>query len=704
MAKQVINTGAVANDNTGDPVRTAFTKTNSNFTELYNRLDIPTISGQAGRYLTNNGSVLSWAAVSGAGGGIELTDLSVSTATASGSGSLAYDNTSGVFTFTPPSISTWDGTTISDHLLPDTDVAYDLGSATNKFRDLYLSGSTINLGSETISLGVDGGVTFSSVNADAINVGGSIIQPDASGNLAIPGISSLRFKPDDIAVLTQGILNADAPVNNDWIVIDALTWLVANAVDPSNEPYYTIRSSGWVPSTYLPVFDGDDISGVTIDTATYYPEGAEYQTLEIVNSDLMLAIPPCDTTDFDAILAAGNSASAVLQCGVESLSETSFSAFPGASDQDLNTTDSPNFVNLGLAGTEGADATLSISTDKNFVIGLNDTTTGSKTFQFETDGSFLLEGSIYVDGNIYGGAGNRLYLSGDEGDGSPSVNLPNSINGGTTPIAIDNQFGGGVQIQTSTGNWLFDDTRFLHFPSSGTDDYNIGENVDGFNIRSDLSFGIATNFTTDAKYWTFGTDGTLTLPDVGNIVSTGHLNLDANYDGGHSVYIGNNHPTAGSLGGVVLGDVRGGFVDIKTTQFIISETSVPDHSTGSTGDILGQVAFDGSYIYYCTANYIGTPTTVSWSNFSEFDLGGGDHYVQADIADPSQLNGVLTITNVVENGVTSSELVTSYALISGNTYKFYLANTTEPWNTLQTSSLQVVPNIWKRVAWSNDTW
>lgn len=36
MAKQIINVGTTANDRTGDPLRTAFTKTNANFTELYN--------------------------------------------------------------------------------------------------------------------------------------------------------------------------------------------------------------------------------------------------------------------------------------------------------------------------------------------------------------------------------------------------------------------------------------------------------------------------------------------------------------------------------------------------------------------------------------------------------------------------------------------------------------------------------------------
>lgn len=38
MAKQVINTGTAVNSKNGDPLRTAFTKVNANFTELYTAL------------------------------------------------------------------------------------------------------------------------------------------------------------------------------------------------------------------------------------------------------------------------------------------------------------------------------------------------------------------------------------------------------------------------------------------------------------------------------------------------------------------------------------------------------------------------------------------------------------------------------------------------------------------------------------------
>jgi hypothetical protein len=37
MAQQIINIGSTANDGTGDPIRTCFTKINENFTEIYSR-------------------------------------------------------------------------------------------------------------------------------------------------------------------------------------------------------------------------------------------------------------------------------------------------------------------------------------------------------------------------------------------------------------------------------------------------------------------------------------------------------------------------------------------------------------------------------------------------------------------------------------------------------------------------------------------
>ena len=65
-----------------------------------------------------NGQVLKWDSATsrwkaandltgGGGGGLSLTDLSVQSSTASGGGSLVYNNGSGVFTYTPPDLSSY---------------------------------------------------------------------------------------------------------------------------------------------------------------------------------------------------------------------------------------------------------------------------------------------------------------------------------------------------------------------------------------------------------------------------------------------------------------------------------------------------------------------------------------------------------------------------------------------------------------------
>lgn len=68
MAKQIINIGRTANDRSGDPLRTAFNKVNENFTELYSAIgadvQIPVQTNNGGKFLTTNGTTLSWSSIS----------------------------------------------------------------------------------------------------------------------------------------------------------------------------------------------------------------------------------------------------------------------------------------------------------------------------------------------------------------------------------------------------------------------------------------------------------------------------------------------------------------------------------------------------------------------------------------------------------------------------------------------------------------
>lgn len=50
MSKLIINIGDSVNDKRGDPLRTAFDKVNQNFTELYNLLDVESLTELAQDY------------------------------------------------------------------------------------------------------------------------------------------------------------------------------------------------------------------------------------------------------------------------------------------------------------------------------------------------------------------------------------------------------------------------------------------------------------------------------------------------------------------------------------------------------------------------------------------------------------------------------------------------------------------------------
>jgi len=65
MSQQLINTGIVPNDGRGDSLLEAGIKINANFTELYLTNGLPSQNSNSGKFLTTDGTSLSWATVTG---------------------------------------------------------------------------------------------------------------------------------------------------------------------------------------------------------------------------------------------------------------------------------------------------------------------------------------------------------------------------------------------------------------------------------------------------------------------------------------------------------------------------------------------------------------------------------------------------------------------------------------------------------------
>jgi hypothetical protein len=88
--------------------------------------------------------------------------------------------------------------TVKGHIVPSANEAYDLGSASNRFRDLYLSGSSIELGSATIT------ATGSAVNLPAGSTVNGVAIGSVGGDGVVAGMNyNINIVGDDSTIIVN---------------------------------------------------------------------------------------------------------------------------------------------------------------------------------------------------------------------------------------------------------------------------------------------------------------------------------------------------------------------------------------------------------------------------------------------------------------------------------------------------------------------
>jgi hypothetical protein len=182
MAKQTINVGSSANKGDGDPLRTAFGKINENFTEVYSLLgasDGDTDDVIAPMLVHSNHTNVTVTRDDDA----NLIIFSVDQAVTDLKGSVFADDSTLLVDGVDSSINL-DGT-VKGNIVPDANEAYDLGSTTNRFRDLYLSGSTIDLGGTTLSI-VGGNLQIGGTDIKDVVTAAGIDYTDIQNTPTIP--------------------------------------------------------------------------------------------------------------------------------------------------------------------------------------------------------------------------------------------------------------------------------------------------------------------------------------------------------------------------------------------------------------------------------------------------------------------------------------------------------------------------------------
>ena len=137
--------------------------------------------------------------------------------------------------YTDADVATYLNGNINTHLIPDTNVAYDLGSAEKKFRDLYLSSATIYLDTDTLSRSIEGNLMWN----------GNDLQ-DWSHIKNKPDISELSNNHANRAVKLDDLQGYYTTAQVDALVANVSS---GGTIDLTN--YYTkTEVNGLIPTTF----------------------------------------------------------------------------------------------------------------------------------------------------------------------------------------------------------------------------------------------------------------------------------------------------------------------------------------------------------------------------------------------------------------------------------------------------------------------
>ncbi len=300
---------------------------------------------------------------------------------------------------------------------------------------------------------------------------------------------------------------------------------------------------------------------------------------------------------------------------------------------------------------------------------------------------------------------------------SNSDTVVGAIGSSPTSVNIEGWLGNSVNIVTNDLlTWTFDANGILTVPAvSGENLFiqgpEIGSTNSGIGITATNGIVLTTDALGTAKFWQFGTDGNLSVP--GNITkASGNLEITAeNYvvidsTNGGQIDIGANQSGEGSgVSGPILMGHAGNTLDIQSGKIRVN-SAVPTHSTGALDDVVGLVAFDGSYIYYCTADYVSAGGGGATVELVPNELGQSVNTITIAKGAPPNTNWAnlqVSWTLTVNSTTVTVEEITGdadnlYVVVSG----FITLPPTGSITFTEPGGTQ--PDIWKRVAWSNDTW
>jgi len=472
MSQQVINVGSGELAGDGESLRSALTKVNANFTELY------TTGGPSGPQ-----------------------------------GPSGSPGASGPQGPTGPN----NFTSIGSHVLPASNLTYDLGSTSSQWRSLYIGTSTIYLGGTALSV-VGGNLTVGGapVSGGAANLGNFKISGNNLGTIDNPntggwGGYDMYIDPgngSDAFIYIPGVPNQAASTNlqiSNNSTAGAIQLFGRGGVQvvtnhDVNEkvfefadngslifPNSTVQSSAWTGSTSTLVNGTYTVSLSTAGNISF-PDGNQITTTN---------------DDFGIIAGSGNTL--FLRNGSKDWVFNSNGTINLPNDSLINTpttgnliftaanVDTPNSyggsirLNTGQ-GDDGYGSVIIDTGNYEFTFGSNGklvlnpvghfidasvpelftiqsaTTSSQSQFDFYSYGAMGVPGVIYNKDTSNVG---QLLLQGDVGESATYLALPSDVGSTTYNVRLANQ-NGDIQLYAGNSNWRFHNAGRIVFPNGTT--------------------------------------------------------------------------------------------------------------------------------------------------------------------------------------------------------------------------------------------
>jgi hypothetical protein len=518
MSQQYINIGATPNDGLGDPIRTAFQKTNENFSELY----------------ANSG---------GNGGNVNLTS-------------------------------------VSSNIIPSANVTYSLGNSTNWWANAWFGSNTIYIGGVPVGvtgnvLTVDGNAVVTTGNTDGLTtVPGNINFSTTSANIIAGNALGNLSGVGDVVGFTNGL---DGGGYENYFVLDgngnlhigqntgvssgALIWdgggsqileyggagLTLRSYDGS----VLISSLIGGPATLN--IDGDVNVG-NVYSGNIINTGTSSSTGNINGGNILTAGYVSATGNITAgniatignVTATGNIQANYFIGNGAFLTGISGGGTPNANSLTGNTLNS-NVVISSLTQV-GTLASLSVSgniTSGNLLTNGLASVTGNATIgNILTPGTISATGNIstagYFVGNFQGNVSGNIVVPGSNtqvlynNSGNAGASAGFTFNAGTNALATTGTISalGNVTATNFIGN-LSNGNSKISIASSGNITVGIGPfDTTVLNINTSTGISVLGNVVASQ-----------TISAVGNVYSNGNIAMVSNLP--RNTYVANVAPTVG---------------------------------------------------------------------------------------------------------------------------------------------------------------